>query len=210
MSEIASARINSLPPVAAQTDLTTISPLEEAVFILNSSQLRDIIEKAVLEAVEPLKDRLNELQATVDAQNEKIDALEAVDAFKSISSFQTLWSRMDVLANFNNKLEEKLDAFESKHQKVAGKKTEARMLKLALGLLNRKNSPITFAEVGKILELGTRDGSHNTREQNMTHFGRMLVAAPERFIVRPCRTNGGKQVSLTKIYYDHLMKEYIG
>jgi len=208
MEVVDTAQINSLPPVAAQTGF--VSPLEEPVFILTATQLKDIIERAVLEAVEPLKDRVELLAATVDAQNEKIASLEAADAFRSISSFQTIWGRMDALADFNRKLEEKVEAFETKHRKVAGKKTEARMQKLALSLLNRKNNPITFAEVGKFLELGTRDGSHNTREQNMTHFGKTLEAAKERFIVRPCRTNGGKQVSLTKIYYDHLMREYVG
>ena len=76
MSEIASAKINSFAPIAAQTDFP-VSPSEEAVFILNSGQLSALITKAIEKAIQPLQDRIGDLEKIVAAQDEKIVALEA-------------------------------------------------------------------------------------------------------------------------------------
>ena len=53
-----------------------------------------------------------------------------------------------------------------------GKKSDLRKARLAEILVSRKNQPMTFSEVGKVLELGSRSNMKNTREQNMTHFGK--------------------------------------
>jgi hypothetical protein len=71
MSEIASARINSFAPITAQADFEP--PSEEAVFIMTSGQLKDLIK----EAIQPLQDEVMQLRATVDCQDEKIATLEA-------------------------------------------------------------------------------------------------------------------------------------
>jgi uncharacterized membrane protein len=71
--ELAEA-INSFAPVAQQTD---VSPSEESAFILTSSQLSAIITAAVEKAIQPLQDRIEALEATVDRQDEKIAALES-------------------------------------------------------------------------------------------------------------------------------------
>ena len=70
MSEIASARINSFG-TSPKADFE--SPSEEAVFILNSGQLREIITKAL----QPLQDEVRDLKAAVARQDEKIADLEA-------------------------------------------------------------------------------------------------------------------------------------
>ena len=70
MSEIASASINTFG-TSPKADFE--SPSEEAVFILNSGQLREIITKAL----QPLQDAVRDLKATVARQDEKIAALEA-------------------------------------------------------------------------------------------------------------------------------------
>jgi hypothetical protein len=72
MTEIASAKINSFAPIAAQTDFP-VSPSEESAFILTSGQLQDIIK----EAIQPLQDRIESLEARIIAQDEKIAALES-------------------------------------------------------------------------------------------------------------------------------------
>lgn len=74
MSEIASAKINSFAPIAAQTDFP-VSPSEEAVFILNSAQLSALITKAIEKAIEPLQDRVKDLEKIVAAQGGQIAAL---------------------------------------------------------------------------------------------------------------------------------------
>ena len=74
MSEIAVAKINSFAPIAAQTDFP-VSPSEEAVFILNSVQLSALITKAIEKAIEPLQDRVKDLEKIVAAQGEQIATL---------------------------------------------------------------------------------------------------------------------------------------
>ena len=74
MSEIAVAKINSFAPIAAQTDFL-VSPSEEAVFILNSGQLSALITKAIEKAIEPLQDRVKDLEKIVAAQGEQIATL---------------------------------------------------------------------------------------------------------------------------------------
>jgi type IV secretory pathway VirB4 component len=68
------AAINSFASQATQTDF--VPPSEESVFILTSGQLQDIIK----EAVQPLQDRIEFLEATLAAQYEKIQTLEATQA----------------------------------------------------------------------------------------------------------------------------------
>lgn len=111
-------------------------------------------------------------------------------------------------------LEARIEDLEKRPAKKAappGKKTEQRMLKIAITLVNRKNQPISYVDISKLLELGSRsaDGKRTTRKQNMNHLGKQLEAAQDRFIVK-ADNQGHKYAHLTKIYYDHLVKEYLG
>ena len=63
---------------------------------------------------------------------------------------------------------------------------------------------MTFSEVGKAHELGSRANGKNTRRQNMTLLGKSL--APDRFEVFSSKTQNGKMVRLTRDYYQHLMR----
>jgi len=94
---------------------------------------------------------------------------------------------------------------EIRHATPTGKKSDLRKKALANALVSRKNVGMTYAEIGKFLELGSRKEGKSTREQNMTHFGKLLEASPNEFVVTPSRTRGGKLVKLTKTYYDHLL-----
>ena len=74
MDNVALAKINSFAPIAAQTDFP-VSPSDEAVFILTSGQLQEIISQAVQKAIEPLQDRIGDLEKIVAVQGEQIAAL---------------------------------------------------------------------------------------------------------------------------------------
>ena len=76
MEVVDTTQIYSFAPIAAQTDFP-VSPSEEAVFILNSGQLSALITKAIEKAIQPLQDRIGDLEKIVAAQDEKIVALEA-------------------------------------------------------------------------------------------------------------------------------------
>lgn len=73
MSEIALAKINSFG-ISPKADF--VSPSEEAVFILNSGQLSALITKAIEKAIQPLQDRVKDLEKIVAAQGELIATLE--------------------------------------------------------------------------------------------------------------------------------------
>jgi len=88
----------------------------------------------------------------------------------------------------------------------SGKKSDRRKKALANILVSRKNIGLTYAEIGKLLELGTRKGNESTREQNMTHFGKLLETSANEFIVTSGKTRGGKLVKLTDAYYEHLLR----
>ena len=74
MEVVDATQIYSFAPLAAQTDFP-VSPSEEAVFILNSGQLQEIISQAVQMTIEPLQDRVKDLEKIVAAQGELIAAL---------------------------------------------------------------------------------------------------------------------------------------
>jgi uncharacterized coiled-coil protein SlyX len=54
-----------------------VPPTEDPVFILTSGQLQDLITAAVEQAIQPLQDRIEALEATVARQDGEIAALEA-------------------------------------------------------------------------------------------------------------------------------------
>jgi hypothetical protein len=61
---------------------------------------------------------------------------------------------------------------------------------------------MTFSEVGKYLELGSRSGKASTRRQNMTLFGKILESESKRFHVFDSETQkGAKMVCLTSEYF---------
>jgi len=80
MSEIALAKINSFASPAMQVDI--VPPSEEAVFILTSGQLKDLIK----EAIQPLQDEVSQLRATVASQGEEIAAMRV--QVRSLESLQ--------------------------------------------------------------------------------------------------------------------------
>jgi Fic family protein len=72
MSEIATARINTFG-TSPKADFE--SPSEEPLFVFTSGQLREIISQAVQKAIEPLQDRIEDLEKMVAAQGEQIATL---------------------------------------------------------------------------------------------------------------------------------------
>jgi len=103
---------------------------------------------------------------------------------------------------------EGLSAVEDRLAKIEGRAaspeqiTTARLAKLDRLLLSRNNEPMTFSEIGKVLELGSRANGKNTRKQAMTRFSKNLDA--KDYEIFSSKTQGGKMVRLTKIYLAHL------
>jgi hypothetical protein len=83
-----------------------------------------------------------------------------------------------------------------------GLKQDVRLNRLEALLIARRNEPLTFAEIGKFLELGSRSGKATTRRQNMTIFGKVLAERSDRFHVFDSATQkGAKMVCLDDDYF---------
>jgi len=82
------------------------------------------------------------------------------------------------------------------------KKVAARTKKLDKLLLQR--GKMSFSDIGKALELGSRQGKTNTRRQNMTHFSKHLIGMPDKYVISRSRHGNQRFVSLTPEYRHHL------
>lgn len=92
-----------------------------------------------------------------------------------------------------------------KSNAVPSRQQTERLNKLDKSLVSRRNQAMTFSEIGKILELGSRaPGKNNTRRQAMTKFSKLLISKPDRYIVFQSKTVGGKMVRLVDEYYNDL------
>lgn len=104
---------------------------------------------------------------------------------KEISS---LWDNFGIAMDLIKQLKTR-----STKTKEAGKKTSARLVTIENHLVMNGNEPLTFSQIGRMLELGSRDGKTNTRKQNMTILGKVLEADP-KFIVFDSNTQKGKKM----------------
>ena len=182
-------------------------PLAESTFILTQTQIAQIVQEALLRAQGSQIGRDLDryvLREDYEALNRELQSL-----LSDIAKFKIFSDGLRI-----GELRDEVDFLTAQLSKMrgikpSGKKSEERIEKLAMTLMYRKNTPLTYAEIGKILELGSRtsDGKKNTREQNMTHLGKKLETMPDKFIVMAGKTRGGKLVKLTAKYFDHLCKE---
>jgi len=145
----------------------------------------------------PIAD-LDALFQEVRSLRSEFDALDAdLKRFKVFGKTGQVDDLFEGLAN----VESRLDRLEVRPLKP-GEVHEARLKKLDYLLTSRNNEPMTFSEIGKILELGSRSNGHNTRRQAMTKFSKNLD--PKNYEVFSSSTQSGKMVKLTNEYANHL------
>jgi hypothetical protein len=85
-------------------------------------------------------------------------------------------------------------------------KLDARLKKLDHALVSRRNQPMTFSEIGKILELGSRSSKTNTRRQAMTKFSKILLSNVDCYSITDSKIVHSKLVRLTDSYYQKLLR----
>lgn len=83
-----------------------------------------------------------------------------------------------------------------------GQKTAARLATIEYLLIANGNEPLTFSEIGKRLELGSRDGKKTTRKQNMTLLGKVIAADPRFTVFDSSTQKGRKMVRLEREYFE--------
>jgi len=138
MDKVATARINSFGPMPG----AEVVPPEDPIFVLTSSQLRQIVS----EAIQPLQDHIESLETTVASQGEKIAALEAtLAATKELIEAK----RQENIREFNGiyfslgKHRDRLDELSSPKKEPGGIET-ARAEKIRRYLLNRPDHRATY------------------------------------------------------------------
>jgi hypothetical protein len=127
MDNVALAKINSF----GETPKTDNVPLQEqpAVFVLSSSQLSDIINRAIEEARQSFKVELLEYRAIVDNQTEKITTLEST--VNTLSDNQLIQLRL-------------IHELRESSKKVPGKTEASRAEKIEKYLASRPDHRASF------------------------------------------------------------------
>ena len=164
MSEIATARINSFGP-SPKADVTP----EEFIFVLTSSQLRQIIT----EALQPLQDEVLQLRATVARQDKKIASLE--------STQDTLGENQLIQLQLIHKLREA-------DKKEPGKTEASRAERIEKYLASRPDHRATFETLKGMLQVD------NVR---LNEAIKVLIATSDRsFSIQKERTGDKRKRSL--------------
>jgi len=163
MSEIASASINTFG-TSPKADFE--SPSEEAVFILNSGQLQEIITKAL----QPLRDEVRVLKATVACQDEKIAALEARIGLQEDNGLIQL--------------------------RLISQLREATKKEITPGIKDRGDilRALLAANGGKMLLSSARQKMHLRKDQ----FSQMLTTMKDEIEVKPLHSDKRKMIIILK------------
>jgi hypothetical protein len=189
MLNIADASLKSFAPEGIKDN--AIPPSEEPVFILTGSQLQEIIIKANQEATKPLERRLD-------------------DALRKIHDLQAQQDRdFDEIASKINEHSDAINrvwkAVKIHPPSVPGKRTEQR-LKMLDAILLSSLEPVSYSEIGKKLELGSRDSKtgKTTRRQAMTKLGELLEEMPDRYVIHKAKRGNAKYITLVPAYAKHI------
>jgi len=159
----------------------------------NQTPLEEYISQVVEKEVSL---QLAEKNAEIERLNEKIDELEGR---LENNAHERAFDRQRI-----RKLEERSFVVKSQPTNIATK-TEKRLARLDEWLLWRSTHTATYSEIGKYLELGTRDSKgKNTRRQHMYEFSKILKQFPDRYIIEDTGHNNGKRVTLSSGWLRHL------
>jgi hypothetical protein len=168
-------------------------PKQDNIGIASAINISDAPATVLLPAAD-----LRALLQEVRSLRTEFDALDAdLKRFKVCSKT----GLVDAICDDIFKIEGRLAKLEGRHANP-GQTHEARLAKLDRLLLSRRNEAMTFSEIGKVLELGSRTEGKNTRRQAMTKFSKNLD--PSRYEIFSAKSQNGKMVKLAKAYYDHL------
>ena len=121
MKNVASARINTFGP-SPKAD--SVLPSEQTI-TLSYGQLQELIKGAVEQAIQPLQDRIEALDATVDNQGEEIASLRStVTSLESLQEQDTTRIYLDIahdrrrLAKLESAKEEPTDTEKERIERI--------------------------------------------------------------------------------------------
>lgn len=207
MSNIAVASINSFASEATQADSV---PQLDQLITLTYGQLAEIIRCAVHQALQDAQQGHISTDQDVKDLRDEIEALKrelskvAGHASDALDDVQVAFDTMNEQSKVINQLAHKVRL--TPPQKATA--TTEKKLERLDDLLLARSEPVSFSEIGKALELGSRDPrtGHSTRRQNMTLLGKLMANRPDRYIVHQARRGNQRFASLTPEYRTHLRR----
>jgi len=163
-----------------------------------NAQLKALISQMVTEEVSR---QLAEKDAEIDLLQSKIEELETrLEEHQTTTGRERAYDRQRIA-----KLEEKPTTPTNSQPTTITTKTEKRLERLDEWLFWRSTHTATYSEIGKYLELGTRDSKgKNTRRQHMYEFSKILKQFPDRYIIEETGHNNGKRITLSSGWLRHL------
>ncbi len=159
MQEIATASINNLR--IPQAD---VPPSEDPIFVLTSSQLKDIISRAI----QPLKDELSELKATVASQDNELATVRLkLVSLETLQEQDTTRICLDIAQD-----RRRLASLENKPSTTTasprGEKTIARIEKIEEVLKSR--GPTSLRQMEHILKISPKEMNRLIEKLDMRRY----------------------------------------
>jgi len=145
-------------------------------------------------------DGIESRQKTYNDENTELRRrLDGIESWQQTYSEEIAYDKRRI-----STLEKRPPTTNSKPTTIATK-TEKRLERLDEWLFWRSTHTATYSEIGKYLELGTRDSKgKNTRRQHMYEFSKILKQFPDRYIIEETGHNNGKRVTLFSGWLRHL------
>lgn len=185
----------------ARDDPQAIAQREHAEY------LASLIEKqnrTIAELTQENKQLKEDIRVLRELTKEAMDKLK-----KSMADMKAMFE--ETLETYKNEIlfdRRRICKLEDVPLKPSEKRAQ-QLKKLDRRLVSQKNVSMSFSEIGKFLELGSRshDGEHSTRRQRMTQLGKILASKPECYKITSAETQNGKMVRLNNDYYLRLLRE---
>jgi len=184
-------------------------PQLDQLVTLTYGQLAELIRSAVHQALQDAQQGHISTAQDVQDLRDEIEALKrelskvAGHASDALDDVQVAFDTMNEQSKVINQLAQKVRLTPPP---TATGTTEKKLERLD-GLLLARSEPVSFSEVGRILELGSKGKGKNTRRQAMTKLGHIIESHPDRYIVRKSDHSNQKFVSLVPAYRQHLMRK---
>lgn len=184
---------------------------DEQLYTFTGQQLRELIQAAVSEAVREIKEELEALCS--DLRGEDYDPLESLTPGirlrlieREMRSFrQVIVEKSKQVFEIQGAIRKVGSALSNIQQRVVQSDITTKRLDRLDDLLLSRIDPISFSEIGRYLELGSKmPGKKSTRRQAMTKLGHIIESHPDRYIVRKSAHSNQKFVSLVPEYRRHL------
>ncbi|OPY55410.1 MAG: hypothetical protein A4E48_00069 [Methanosaeta sp. PtaU1.Bin060] len=177
---------------------------------LLSEIIRGAVHQALTETRQDDEERQISAERDIQLLRDEIEVLKhelskvAGQASDALDDVQTAFDTMNKQSRAINQLAQKTQLTPPPKPTA----TTAGKLEKLDDLLLARSEPVSFSEIGKSLELGSRDPrtGRSTRRQNMTLLGKVISSHQERYIIHKASRGNQRFVTLNPEYRAHLRR----